>query len=528
MMFAILLLVSISAVNVLSVDNIVVTNNGPVLGQDRGNYNTYFGIPYALVDEKKPFGKSLQHPDFASPFNATDSTVRCPQSVPTPGGILQCLRLNIFVPKTINKQLPVFVWFHGGGFVFGNGGEYDAKHLVRHDIIVVTINYRLGPYGFFCLNTDEVPGNQGLKDQLTALKWVKKNIASFGGDPNKVTIAGESYGGGSVEMHLYSETEKLFDKAIIQSGGVDAEALIVKENRNAAYTLAKVFQPEVKKQDAVNVLAKQDPVEVMKAFGSSGMLLRACLEKRQRKGGNFFTKKSIALYSPQKVKDTHIMIGYNSKETFADFMRLPDDGYARDIFLEKIRNNFKLKGKRLEEATRLVKTFYLGNKNISKETMLELVDFTSDFMINYPEERAITRFLNQSAVIYKYLFSYTGNSPYKDVEGVGAYHTEELQFLFDWGTMKELTGDENILMRDRMTTMWANFVKYGIPTPKETNNLPVIWQQVSRNTRSYLDIDRDFKMREDVYKDRIEFWNGFWQIYGKYRKPYRSEPEVAA
>nr|UEP64293.1 teratocyte carboxyl esterase [Cotesia flavipes] len=527
MMLAFLLLLSVSVVSVFSVDNVVLTNIGPILGQDRGYYNTYFGIPYALVDENKPFGKSLPHPNFTTPFNATDSTVKCPQSIPTPGGILQCLRLNVFVPKTTKKQTPVFVWIHGGGFVFGSGGEYDAKHLVRHDIIVVTINYRLGPYGFLCLNTDEVPGNQGLKDQVTALKWVKKNIAAFGGDPEKVTIAGESYGGGAVELHLYSEAEKLYDKAVIQSGGADAEALIVKENGNAAYTLAKVFQPDVKKEDALNVLVKQDPIEVMKAFGSSGMLLRACLEKKQRKGGNLFTEKSFALYSPEKVKDTHIMIGYNSKETFADFMRLPDDDYAKNIFLEKIKNNFELEGIRLELASQLVKTFYLDHDNISKADMLALEAFASDFMINYPEERAVTRFLNQSAVIYKYVFSYTGNSPYKDVKGVGAYHTEELQFLFDWGTMKELSGDDNILMRDRMTAMWANFVKYGNPTPNQTNILPVVWQRVTSD-KSYLDIDRELKMKKDEYKDRMEFWDLFWSFYGRCRKLYRSEPEVAA
>nr|QCO93600.1 alphe-esterase EST36 [Chilo suppressalis] len=505
---------------------IVRTNNGPIVGQDRGNYETFFGIPYALVDEENPFGRSLPHPDFTTPFNATDSSVKCPQLVPTESGILQCLRLNIYVPKSTNKNIPVFVYIHGGGFIFGSAGEYDAKHLVQHEIVVVTINYRMGPYGFFCLNTDTVPGNQGLKDQVTALRWIKRNIAAFGGDPDKVTIAGESYGGGSVDLHLYSENEKLFDKAIIQSGGADAEALIVEPNNNAAYTLAKTFDPTVKIQDALSLLAKQDPIEVMKAFRSSGMLLRACEERKQpnKKIEYFFTANSKALHCPLKVSGTHIMIGYTSKETFADFFKLANEAYGRDFFLEKIKNNFRLDEKTTKEAVQSVKSFYLGNKNISKDVMLELIDFTSDFMVNYPAERSVNRFLEQGAMVYKYLFSYIGNSPYKNIEGVGAHHTEELQYLFDWQTAGELRGEDNILMRDRMTKMWANFVKFGNPTLNESDLITVRWQQTSQNTKPYLDIDLQMKMKEKVYQNRMEFWNTFWRKYGKSRMPYPSEP----
>lgn len=117
-------------------------------------------------------------------------------------------------------KLPVMVWLHGGGFSFGSGNSflYGPDYLVAEDIVLVTLNYRLGPLGFLTAGPD-APGNQGLKDQVLALKWVRDNIAAFGGDPNQVTIFGESAGASSVQLLLLSSQAKgLFHRAISQSG----------------------------------------------------------------------------------------------------------------------------------------------------------------------------------------------------------------------------------------------------------------------------------------------------------------------
>ncbi|CAG9792922.1 unnamed protein product [Diatraea saccharalis] len=498
---------------------LVHTAKGPVRGQDAGYYRTFFGVPYALVDKSNPFGVSLPYPDFTTPFAASDSSIKCPQAVFTAEGILQCLRLNIYVPKTSKRNLPVLVWFHGGGFLFGSAGEYDGKYLVKHEIIVVTANYRMGPYGFFCLETEDIPGNQGLRDQVTALRWIKNNIAAFGGNPNDITISGESYGGGAVELHLYSENEKLFNKAIIQSGAADEEAMYLQPDSEAAFNLAKVFNPSVTKDGALDLLAKQDPIELMIAFNATGKLLRVCKEKKFRNGRveNFITTNSSQFFNLKKVSGTPIMIGYNSKETFNDFVIQPDEFYDenQDFIEKKIRDNYKLSEEELKREANRVKRFYLGNRNISKDVMLELIDFMSDFFINHPEEKAVTRFLNQNTVVYKYLFSYIGNSPYKNVTGVGAYHTEELQYLFEWSEAGVLSGDENLKMRDRMTAMWANFVKHGKPTTCKTDLLPVKWEQALPNNRAYLNIDKEMKMGNHVYKKRMDFWDNFWKIHEK-------------
>lgn len=135
-----------------------------------------------------------------------------------------CLYLNIWRPSTINpdKPGPVFVWIHGGGYYTQTGNNYDGTALAptSSGMIVVTINFRLGLLGFFNIPGTELKGNYGMLDQVAALKWIQDNIAAFGGDPNRVTIAGQSSGAASVALHLMSPLSKgLFHQAILQGGG---------------------------------------------------------------------------------------------------------------------------------------------------------------------------------------------------------------------------------------------------------------------------------------------------------------------
>lgn len=119
------------------------------------------------------------------------------------------------------EKLPVLVWFHGGGWFFGQGGvsEYGPEHFLDHDVVLVTGNYRLGPLGFLSTEDQNASGNFGLKDQMVILEWVQQNIQKFGGNPRSVTIFGESAGGASVNYHMISPLSRgLFNRAISQSG----------------------------------------------------------------------------------------------------------------------------------------------------------------------------------------------------------------------------------------------------------------------------------------------------------------------
>ncbi|CAK9829239.1 Esterase B1 [Anthophora retusa] len=214
---------------------VVETQNGPVQGVynytlwESKQFSMFLGIPYALA----PIGLlRFKPPVPAQRWNGTlDATQHgsiCPQLVVETQelqGDENCLTLNVYTPDTnFTGPLvlkPVLVWIHGGGYRFGHSNHtlYGTDFLVRHDVVVVTFNYRLGPFGFLALDHPDALGNAGLKDQYLVLQWVQKNIAAFGGDPNQVTIFGESAGAASVGFHVLADQAKgLFSKAIYLSG----------------------------------------------------------------------------------------------------------------------------------------------------------------------------------------------------------------------------------------------------------------------------------------------------------------------
>lgn len=214
--------------------SVVRTTAGLVRGVATLDKRHFAGIPYAAP----PVGPlRWQPPQPMTPWtgvrDATRVGPRCVQdegSDPEMGRHTDedCLTLNVWTPPPSKELRPVMVWIHGGGFINGNGGMYDSRWLVdRGDIVVVTLNYRLGALGFLAhpaLGPKGAVGNYGLQDQQAALRWVHDSISAFGGDPDKVTIAGESAGAMSVCDHLVApESKGLFGAAIIQSGPCQAQ-----------------------------------------------------------------------------------------------------------------------------------------------------------------------------------------------------------------------------------------------------------------------------------------------------------------
>jgi para-nitrobenzyl esterase len=218
---------------------VVKVDAGALQGVAADGVASFKGVPFA----KPPVGmwrwRPPQRPDGWNGVRpATAYGAICMQpTVPGDNGVgsgpvsEDCLTLNVFTPRTDPSAhaapLPVMVWIHGGGLVNGSGTAalYDGTHLAQQGVVVVTINYRLGRFGFFAhpALTAETPktylGNYGLMDQIAALQWVKRNIAVFGGDPGNVTIFGESAGGYSVDrLMLIRQARGLFHKAISQSG----------------------------------------------------------------------------------------------------------------------------------------------------------------------------------------------------------------------------------------------------------------------------------------------------------------------
>src|ERR1700733_15064420 len=202
------------------------TANGAVRGLANGAADEFLGIPYAAP----PVGALRWQPpqpaaSWAGVRDATKFAAHCPQ-LASPFGLAStsedCLFLNVFTPKA-GGQHPVMVWIHGGALVTGESDDYSPAGLVADGVTVVTINYRLGALGFLAhpapADANGQSGDYGLMDQQAALRWVQRNIASFGGDPRDVTLFGESAGGLSTLSQVASPAARgLFAKAIAESG----------------------------------------------------------------------------------------------------------------------------------------------------------------------------------------------------------------------------------------------------------------------------------------------------------------------
>ncbi len=237
---------------------IIETTYGKIRGMAERGLEIFRGVPFA----QPPVGElRFRAPQPPEPWSGVRDAMAFGPSAPQGELMLQlpgmdigptsedCLYLNIYTSATDGARRPVLFWIHGGGFVVGSGSQalYNGEHLARRgDVVVVTINYRLGPLGFLyladlCPDLEGAIGNEGLRDQLAALEWVRDNIAAFGGDPNNVTIFGESAGGMAVATLLAMPAARgLFAKAIAQSG-----AARNCHSRESATRVAEVFIEEL-------------------------------------------------------------------------------------------------------------------------------------------------------------------------------------------------------------------------------------------------------------------------------------------
>lgn len=257
---------------------IIKTSSGPIQGIAEGGVRTFVGLPYAQA----PTGANRWRPP--QPPLPWSSVRRCDQPSPaapqpdflgSPGPVNEdCLSMNIWAPEDAGKEpLPVMVWVHGGGFVIGSGSIlfYDGSHLARRGAVVVSFNYRLGPLGWLAHpalsaeSVDDSSGNYGLMDQIAALEWVRDNIAAFGGDPDSVTLFGQSAGAISICRLMCSPPAKgLFHKAICQSGGPTAFLRYLRQKcggRSAAEDMGLKLEQAVGGMDALHRMPAMDLIK---------------------------------------------------------------------------------------------------------------------------------------------------------------------------------------------------------------------------------------------------------------------------
>ncbi|WP_343729244.1 carboxylesterase family protein [Duganella sp.] len=290
----------------------VKVSGGEIVGVHANAMNTYFGIPYAAP----PVGKlRWRAPQPVAPWKgirqATSFSAACAQTAVwiTDPKSEDCLYLNIWAPEKAEK-LPVLVWIHGGGYYGGTGAQpgFNGANLARRGAIVVTINYRLGIFGFFAHpELKEDSGNQGLRDQIAALHWVKNNIAAFGGDASRVTIFGESAGGISVGILMASPlAQGLFHRAIAESGNAGWP---MNPEENAPYTQKSVEATGV-------ALARTVGAKNLAALRAMSVeaLHKQPWSARVSVDGRVLHEDQTSLYRNHRQNDVPLLVGWNAEE----------------------------------------------------------------------------------------------------------------------------------------------------------------------------------------------------------------------
>ncbi len=462
--------------------SIVTTQQGAIQGNVAPTFRSFLGIPYAAPPVGNlRFRPPQPHTAWSGILNTTKPGSSCPQ-VATPFGTASvnedCLFLNVYTPNPVKTNLPVMVWIHGGAFVTGEGSDYDpsASLVTQGNTIVVTINYRLGALGFLALpslsaeDPNGSSGNYGLQDQQFALRWVKDNIQAFGGNPNLVTIFGESAGGISVCAHIASPGSRgLFQRAITESGP-------------CTFTLPTLASAETSGASFAASLgcAQQDAAQ--QAACLRGLSAQQILAK-QPVGFNIGGSSSVLPFSPN-IDGSTLPQSLTNALLSGRFNHVPVlEGTNQTEGRLFIAIAFDLTGNGpLTAAQYPAAVTALVGSQIADQVLNEypLSDFSSpDVALSAIfgdagfscTARAADQLLSVSVPTFAYEFNDT-NAPMLFLPPVsfpyGATHTDEIQYLFQIaGHASQLDANQTKLSQ-QMISYWTQFARNGNPNSLNT------------------------------------------------------------
>ncbi|CAH0563887.1 unnamed protein product [Brassicogethes aeneus] len=549
----------ISAVNKKNILQ-VKTENGVLQGKmnygknNESTFYSYQGIPFGKppIDDlrfraPKPYG------NWSGILDATKEQSGCVEvlirNYTKVQGMEDCLFLNIFTPENPNKVktlLPVFFWIYGGAYLEGNThfDRWGPDILLKEDIIVVTSNYRIGIFGFLSTNNMDSPGNYGLKDQNLALQWVNNNIKYFGGDPNNITLAGQSAGSASVLYHVQSKLSRgLFHKAIAQSGSSLCSWSLQIDPLEITYQIAYALGMNTKNTtEIVARLRKATVDEITGAqqmttilnfieFRKIGLAYSPTLEPNHPNA--FLTKYSYEALRSGDFNRVPVVLGTTSQESllFKQFMillrpavSLLYDSSPGMMAMPNLNTNSLAKNRQfgLEVMRR-----YFKQGQLSQSTFDQYANFVTDDAFLRPIRKTM-QLLSKFVPVYFYVFTYEGKYIAEGLEGFktrgaldkGVSHSEDLWYMWSHKNLPEKKGDD-LVMSKRLTRMWGNFVKYSNPTPFEEpllNN--TIWPLAQPNNLVQLNINLDLTIESDYRNDYVRFWEYLYRKYGK--RPFKT------
>ncbi len=507
--------------------------SGSLQGITEYNMQAFKGIPYAAA----PVGDlRWRPPQAALAWSGTRDASQFADSCPQPivknlsdglglPGNEDCLKLNVFTPKKLGKNLPVMVWIHGGGLIVDGSRDkqFTPINLIKNDVIVVTFDYRLGTFGFFASKElieeakakGEPVGNYGTMDQIAALKWVKNNIQAFGGDPNNVTIFGESAGGRSVTWLMVSDAAKgLFHRAIAES----AQQSPLRGMTEKRFGMTPETEVDAKFMSSVGVKTLKE----LRALPVQKLILSAADFEQGEFGGPFVDGQilqgdPIHLFSQGKQAKVPFMIGTNSWDS---------------SFLVPGQPPLDALVKKIGEDPKVIEKLYSNVKDrciLSSDVMGDLFYRASTKML--------ADSMNGLAPGYAYYFDYLTKNIRPAYPGVP--HTFEIAYVFGsldlmpqapkqresssdhcaliekaaadlkqkgiwakyWYPITDKSSAQDQAMSEKMSRSWAAFAKSGNPNVSGQAN----WPTYSLKTDEMRLFSYDREIVKGLLKDRVDY-----------------------
>ncbi|XP_041754185.1 bile salt-activated lipase-like [Coregonus clupeaformis] len=517
---------------------VVYTEGGMVQGKkvnSDGLFRTmdvFKGIPYA--DKPGIFEKPKRHPGWDGVLKATEFKPRCMQLnllQSDTRGQVDCLFLNIWVPQglSVSTGLPVMVWIFGGGYLVGGsmGANfldnylYDGEEIAnRGNVIVVTLGYRVGTLGFLSSGDASGPGNYGLWDQHAAIAWVNRNIRAFGGDPNNITVFGESAGAASVSFQTLSPHNKgLIRRAISQSGVALCPWGINKNPRTFAEMVAeKVGCPIDDQMMACLKLIDAKELTLAGTLSLSGSPSTPIVDNLALSpviDGDFLPDHPGNLF--HNAADIDYLAGVNSMDAHL-FTGLDVPAVNKPIESVPLSDMKLLLGaltKKGEAAINSAFTEYTadwGDKPSQEAIKKAVVMIETDFIFLVPTQVALYLHASkaQSARTYSYLFSEPSRMsgivlPFPS--WMEADHADDLQFVFGKPFSTPLAyWPKHRNVSKYFIAYWTNFARTGDPNKGESN-VPVTWPAYTTSGQKYLEINANMNRNSVHEKMRMRFVN---------------------
>ena len=424
-----------------------------------------------------------------------------------PGLSEDCLYLNVWTPaKSAKDRLPVMVWIHGGGFTRGFGGtsSYNGEALARKGAIIVTINYRLGIFGFFAhpeLTAESghhASGNYALLDQIAALQWVQKNIAAFGGDPMRVTIFGESAGSWAVNALMASPLAKgLFQRAIGESGGLFSPMKTLVDAEKEGEKLGKLLAPDsaAKKSEDSKEPAQQDTLKALRSMKPEELLKSAETDTARAIVDGWILPQDVAtIFAQGRQNDVPLIVGYNADE--GTTLAPQGANLKAFMFVGGVHQRYG------PQADALLKVYPAAS---DEEAVSSFYSAYRDQAFGW-EMRTWARMATSTGHQPAYMYYFSRRAPGPLSAKLRAFHALEIAYVFGTFVWPFPWEDTDKKISDAMTSYWVNFAASGNPNGASLTK----WPSYSAKDDQVLEFGDEIAVHSGVNKTGLDFFDSYY------------------